>query len=148
MTANMEVKKDGLRQTQDGIWKLTLTIHPNDMPVDLMTAPMGTRYGLAMIQVEEGQEVNKPEQTEGDKLRVRAVMLCKDKQFQQYCEDCSPEAEATEELAKAHIIDGCGINSRSELATDIQAQGAFKEILADFHSWKLGRQYPDNLDRI
>jgi len=48
----MEVKKDGLRQTQDGIWKLTVTVMPEDMPVELMKAPMGSAYGLAMVPID------------------------------------------------------------------------------------------------
>lgn len=40
----VEVKKDGLSQLQDGSWVLKLKVHPTDMPPALLTAPMGTRY--------------------------------------------------------------------------------------------------------
>ncbi len=50
-TLQMEVKKDGLRQMQDGTWNLSLKVHPNDMPVDLMQALMGTRYMCVIAQI-------------------------------------------------------------------------------------------------
>lgn len=42
-----EAKKDGLRQTQDGLWKLTLTVLPHDMPAWLLSAPMGQLIGAS-----------------------------------------------------------------------------------------------------
>ena len=53
---NFEVKKDGLRQMQDGLWKLSLTIMPEDMPMDLLQAPMGTLYNLYITDAEEEEQ--------------------------------------------------------------------------------------------
>ena len=39
-----EGKKDALRQTQDGHWKLGFTVAHEDLPKDISHAPMGTRY--------------------------------------------------------------------------------------------------------
>lgn len=103
----------------------------------------------------------KPEQTEGEKLRVRAVMLCEEFEFQEYSRECYfISMEDTIKLSKAKncsihdarcmkvIYAECGIKSRSELATNQTAQTKFKELLAKFDSWKLKNQYADNLDRI
>lgn len=73
----MEVKKHGLRQMQDGHWVITFSLHPDDAPSSLLTDPMGTRYGLALVKMEEVEE-------EQPKIVTRAVMLCKDPAFQKY----------------------------------------------------------------
>lgn len=39
-----EAKKDGLRQTQDGLWKLGLTVAGDDLPAAVMSAQPGTRF--------------------------------------------------------------------------------------------------------
>ena len=99
-------------------------------------------------------------QTEGDKLRVRAVMLCKEFAFNIYAGTLYEVTLANIELARAKLMAGehcqslaaiyyyCNIRSRSELTTNIEAQTKFKELLAKFDSWKLENQYADNLDRI
>jgi len=120
MTLNMEVKKDALRQTQDGIWKLTVTVHPSDMPVDLMMAPMGTRYGLAMVVIEDEQSANNAqsncpeipdssvskeslptqiekqpsinEKSEGKKLLARAHCICGEEGFYSFLLNDRPHA--------------------------------------------------------
>lgn len=84
--------------------------------------------------------------TEGEKLRTRAVLLCKDKLFQEYAA-ILPEY-ASEYAAIMHLKNECDIESRSELAHNIEAQTKFKELLAKYDTWKLENQYKDNLGRI
>lgn len=56
----LEVKKDGLAQRQDGRWQLKVIIHPNDMPAALSLAPMGTRYMAALVEIgDDEQPVNR-----------------------------------------------------------------------------------------
>lgn len=46
-----ESKKDSLRQTQDGLWKVTFTVQASDMPQGLLMAAMGTRFMLAACEI-------------------------------------------------------------------------------------------------
>lgn len=157
MTINMEVKKDGLRQTQDGLWKLTLTILPEDMPVDLMVAPMGSRYAMAIVPIRDDESANPTvEQTEGERLRTRAVMLCKDEQFQRFvASKLTPSQtmsydyiDATpEQVSKEYLCGWCGVNSRSEIATKSVAQLAFSGLIEQYNNWLYENQYEDNLNR-
>ena len=51
MTINMEVKKTKLEQLGNGDWKLTVTIHHEDMSMELVKAAMGSPYGMALVPI-------------------------------------------------------------------------------------------------
>lgn len=94
----------------------------------------------------------KPNSSEGEKLRVRAVMLGKDTLFQGWVSEFTRHPnlwfEGTEQGVKSYIYHVCGIKSRSTLAHNETAQTKFKELLAKFDSWKLESQYAENLNRL
>jgi len=173
----MEVKKDGLRQTQDGIWKLTVTVHPADMPVNLMLAPMGTRYGLAMVVIEDEQSANNAqsnckeildssavkeklttqnakqpsinEKSEGAKLLSRAHCLCGEESFQNYAAIGRGQKEIPcDDTAKFYIYQVCRIDSRSELTTNPEAQAKFRQLDQKYKDWRFEQRYADNLSRM
>lgn len=59
----VEARKHALRQQQDGCWILTLKVHSNDMPEDIMKAAMGQRYVCAMVAVGDDEKpIEKPRQ--------------------------------------------------------------------------------------
>ncbi len=89
----------------------------------------------------------KPDSSESDKLRVRAVMLAKENDFQQFLKDVYFSAPS-EIAARNTMCNICHIESRSELATNEAAQARFAELLVRFHSWKIEQQYPDNIWRM
>ena len=62
-----EAKLDRLTRNQDGTIKLTLTIHPNEFPAQLMTDPLGQQYMCAMaaIQHDGSPKVSAPCQMDG-----------------------------------------------------------------------------------
>ena len=151
MTIQMEVKKHKLEQLQSGEWKLTLTVHSGDMSMELIQAEMGHPYMAVMEAVDydnpkhtDNHTADTPivtqEKTEGEKLRTRAVMLCKNDSFKKYLEGNDP---------RTFICDYCGIESRSEIATNIDAQRKFNYILQEYGEWlnPIDEQYKDNLDR-
>lgn len=67
--ATFEAKKDGLRQTQDGLWKLTLTVI--DLPSWLLTASMGTRLQVAVVEIADDE--TPVEHAKGDDLTPIAL---------------------------------------------------------------------------
>ncbi len=52
----VEAKKHALRQQQDGCWIMTLRVHPNDMPEQIMKAAMGTRYMMALVEIGDDEQ--------------------------------------------------------------------------------------------
>ena len=51
---NCEVRKIAYRQSKDGV-VISLLIHPNEVPDELATAPLGTRYVLAMVELNDDE---------------------------------------------------------------------------------------------
>ena len=49
-TIQFEGIKTSLRQTKDG-YSLTLSVHPDDLPDDLMRDFVGSRYMVVMVQI-------------------------------------------------------------------------------------------------
>lgn len=162
MNDMIEAKKDYYRQQQLGITKMGFTFKHSELPESVKDAELGHRFYIVFVDADTYDEQSgnnaqsnhpeKPDSSEGEKLRVRAVLLCKDKLFQEWVGKFTRHNllwfEATELGATHYIYNICDIKSRSELATNKFAQDKFKGLLAEFDSWKLENQYADNLDRI
>ena len=134
-TLQMEVKKNGLTQTQDGTWKLSLTVHPNDMPSDLLTAPMGKIYVAVLAAVgDDGQ----PEPTREQKPKKRwhemsraqqAGILISDPSFEDWIADrLEDRGETTDERLKSYL----DISSKAELDTKHSAAKWWDYLVAQY----------------
>lgn len=123
---------------QDVITKLGMPIGGESKPVAVALLDAGHLKNSRTLEKAQG------EQTEGELLRTKAVLLCKTQLFWHYVKCAWGEEEET---CRAYILDYCFITSRSELAANIQAQIKFKEILREFDAWKVSQQYADNLNR-
>lgn len=117
-----------------------------------------TFVGIALLNKEPIEKepwfAPEPEKKEeGDKLRVRAVLLCKDDSFQEFAyynitgEHHHKYDETCEEMTINILRNYCNIKSRSELTTSTEAQNKFKELLLRYDQWKLEQTYADNLNR-
>jgi hypothetical protein len=127
-----EAVRAAIRQTKDG-WSLTLVIHPNDMNKELAAHPIGTRYQVALVEVnDEGEPVIPPGRTEGQRRVQSAGMLARNPQFQVWV----VEQRLAEEVSEAHAADAicrvAGIESRAELATNEEAGKLFDEMRLEF----------------
>ena len=180
MPDNMiEIKKDALSQRQSGDWKASFTLQAMDMPDYLLTSPMGKRFYVVFVDADDYDEregikkeyfpdgtdtarshgindpitrftVAKRGETEGEKLRTRAVMLCMDVDFQLFTSTGSTlslNAFEWEEYARTFICNYCHIKSRSEIATNLIALQRFKELLEKYKDWQYENQYSENLSR-
>ena len=137
-----EAKKDSLRQTQDSLWKLGLTVA--DLPRDVAMAPAGTRYFIVALPPleeiadrpasppaeqaappRERMQQDKPEQSDADRAVTRAAILCNDWKFIRWY-GCADAQQATEKLRAA--LGG----SRKNIAADAWFYEAFIKIETDF----------------
>ncbi len=93
-----------------------------------------------------------PEKSEGERLRIRAVMLCEDESFKEFAtilygySIC--DKKDMEGYAKQVIYLHCDIKSRAELANNIEAQRKFKELDQKFKDWQFEQNHADNLGRF
>jgi hypothetical protein len=123
-----EAVKVSMSQTKDGI-KIVLVIHPNDDTQDLFNNPIGSRYQMAMVLLDdEGQAVMPAKRTEGERAVASAAMLCKEPAFQQWLLREGLVLFADEECAIQHIYDHCEIDSRSDLKVNKAARDKFDEL--------------------
>jgi hypothetical protein len=75
---------------------------------------------------------NPLDKTQGERIRTRAVMLCKEGAFQEWIggsHDLRSEQDAVERLTRL-----CGIQSRAELATNPEAQKRFLLLEAQYRA--------------
>lgn len=121
-TLQFEAQKVALKQDRTG-FVLTLSIHPDEAPEELLRDFVGARYMVVMVRIQD-DETPVPY-----KNRVsKAGMLCKSLDFQVWL-GASSEADAAQMLCMR-----CGIHSRSELNGNKQAQALFDELLKEYQS--------------
>ena len=118
--------KIALKQDRTG-YVLTITIHPDEIPNELLRDFVGTRYGVAMVRIED-DETSKVY----DNRVKTAGKICRSKEFQAYVGVALGLNIVTEEMAIQYIYDRCGIESRTELNGNAKAQTCFDELMEEY----------------
>jgi hypothetical protein len=128
----VEAVKIAMSQSKDGV-KLTLVLHPHEDISELFSHPVGSRYQVALVLVDdEGQPVPIKSREAGDRAVASAGMLCRNPQFQQFMADKGLALSAMEDDVVSGIYGYCGIKSRAELKTDRLALAKFDELRLEF----------------
>ena len=118
-TLQFEAVKIAMKQDKTGII-LTLNIHPDELPVDLMRDFVGARYQVVMVRLNDlDRPMSRDAEYSRDPVRTAGI-LCRDKQFAQYLFDKEEIFEKKEEERRARELRM--IHRR--LATDIQFRSA------------------------
>lgn len=116
---------------------LKLAIHPNDVPVELVADPVGSRYMCGMAKLDDHDEiVARPSLEEGRKAVQSAGMLCRLDEFQTYLLLEEIANEASEEGAKEGLCIHLGISSRAELKENASARRKFNNLIEKFDKWR------------
>ena len=120
MALQFEARKVALKQDRTG-YVLTLSLHPDEIPVELLRDFVGSRYACALVRIQDDES---PTQYEN---RVRkAGMLCRNPNFQDFL-GVDSETDAAAEACKR-----CGITSRTELNGNEAAQSKFDELVNEY----------------
>lgn len=119
---NFEATKVALKHDKTGI-VLTICIHPDQIPEELLRDFIGSRYGVAMVRVED-DESPRPYTNRVTKFGK----LCKNRSFQEFL------GSDDETSAAIQLCAMCGIELRSELNGNSEAQRRFDEIVKDYES--------------
>lgn len=96
--------------------------------------------GVALLN----KEVMKPKDMS---LVTRAVMLCKNGYFHNFLAEAHGIEERNESSAVLALYSLCGMSSRSELASNDDAQSNFKELLERYEQWKTEKNYGEYLEQ-
>jgi hypothetical protein len=125
-----EAVKVALKQDRTG-FVLTLNIHPDEIPSELMRDFVGSRYGVAMVRINDDETA-----VHYDNRVKKAGMLCRDREFQYWLKETGKATGITEEDAVSYIYTTCGVASRSELNGNAEAKAKFDEMVGEYESWK------------
>ncbi len=120
MPMNFEARKVALKQDRTG-FVLTMAIHPDEIPEELLRDFVGSRYGVAMVRIQDDETA-----TEYHNRVQKAGMLCRDERFQSFL-NVDNENDAATKLCEL-----CGIESRTELHGNKKAQGRFDILLGNY----------------
>lgn len=128
----LEVKKDGLQQRQDGSWLLRLKVHPQDSMKLIADAPMGQRYMLAMVALDDNEQPKQRKSWNELTPAVQAALKCADPEFQAFLNVDGEEAAAVK------VRERCEVQSRRELTQSPRAAAAWETLCADFFAYQRG----------
>lgn len=132
---NFECKKDALRQVQDGGVKVTFTINPDDMPSSLYADPMGQRYMLALVALNDDEtpvEREKPKSFAG-----QAKMMIQDDAFCDWCAMKMGVSTPLDQMEAEKLLKrSCNINSCAELIEGADSTKRFKILQREYLQWK------------
>ena len=131
-TLNFEAIKVALKQDKTG-YVLTLCVHPDDIPNELLRDFVGSHYQVVMVRLnDDNQPMNRDGEFEGDRAIRLAGVLCREKEFWEYLNDEGQIFEADEESATEWLRDYLGVQSRSELKTNQEARLRLKKVNEEY----------------
>ena len=135
-TIQFEGVKVGLKQSKDG-YVLTLAVHPDDIPDDLVRDFVGSRYVVVMVRLDAQEKpMNRDNEFPGDQAVKMAGILCRDPDFWEWLHAKEWLMEKTEKACTEWLTSYLNIESRKELKTDQEARELFNKIKISFEAWR------------
>lgn len=123
---------------------ITFEVSLDDVPECMKGAKPGDHFLLVLVPMDrEGVEPKIPVKSRGETLRIKACVLCGDREFQTWCAvNCSqrPVGMTPTEHARSVILSRVGIASRADLVTDPAACDRLEALLAEYERSR-GRRY-------
>lgn len=135
-SSQFEAVKVTMKQDNSG-YILTLRIHPDEVPEEILRDFVGARYMAVLVRInEEERPMNREQELAKDMVRASG-MLCRDPKFWAFLEDAGQifgqsEKEATEWMYKYLKVD-----SRADIP---KSQSAIEKLLGikeEFKIWKM-----------
>ena len=135
-TIQFEGRKIAMKQDRTG-YVLTLSVHPDEIPMPLVQDFVGARYQIVMVRLTDDDKPMVREQEYPSKDLVRlAGVLCRDPLFHEFLVETGQTFEETENTAIEWLRMELNISSRAELKTNQTAASQFRFIHQEFQAWK------------
>lgn len=135
-TLQFEAVKVALKQDKTG-YILTLCLHPDEIPEELLRDFVGSRYGVVMVRINEHEEpLDREEEFGGAKAVRLAGILCKERDFWEFLYDDLQIMDRNEKEASEWLRSYLNVTSRSEIKTNPEAQQLLDKINKDYLRWK------------
>ena len=131
---SFEAVKISMNHTEDG-FVFKFAVHPDDVPDELVRDFNGSRYGVAMVRINDDEQ---PEgafvQREIERLKSSCGALCRNEKFQRWILR-NTDLDMNEENAVWVLKQQLGIESRSEFGTNQHARQSFIQMREEFQVW-------------
>jgi hypothetical protein len=124
MALQFECRKVALKQDRTG-FILTVAIHPDEIPEELLRDFVGSRYGCALVRIQDDESA-----TQYNNRVQKAGMLCRQPNFWEFL-GVSSEDEAAQELCQR-----CGVDSRTELHGNEIAKSNYDALVKEYENWR------------
>jgi hypothetical protein len=135
-TLQFEGVKVALKQDKTG-YVLTLSMHPDDIPEDLLRDFVGARYQVVMVRVGVDEApMDRQAEFEGDKAIRLAGLLCREPKFWKYLYADDQIFEEDEQSCTDWLRNYLGVQSRTELKTKPEARVLLNKIIKEYNEWK------------
>lgn len=129
-TSQYEAVKVAMKQDATG-YVLTLRIHPDEVPEEILRDFVGARYQVVMVRLDSDDQ---PLTREPNYVQL-AGMLCKDQQFYKFLVSFGYIFEEQENEATEWLRMELGVKSRKELKHNKDAVKRLLQINQEYQSW-------------
>jgi hypothetical protein len=135
-TIQFEGVKVALKQDKTG-YVLTLSMHPDDIPEDLLRDFVGARYQVVMVRLDTNEApIDRQEEFAGDRALRIAGMLCRDPKFWEFLYSRSDISTKDYETATQWLRFYLDLESRSQLKTNAVAQTQLDKLYREYTLWQ------------
>lgn len=128
--SQFEAIKVAIKQDKTG-YVLTLAIHPDEVPEEILRDFVGARYQVVMVRIDDDE---KPVKRPANGVVAAAGILCRNKTFWEWLHDLGEIETKSERDAVEALHRLLGISSRSEL-TQPSKQSGYDELVAEYNAW-------------
>jgi hypothetical protein len=136
-TLQFEAVKVAMKQDKTG-FILTLNVHPDDVPMELVRDFVGAHYQVVMVRLNgENKPMNRDVEYQRDPVRAAGI-LCKHKGFAKFLIEAGQIFDDDERAVAQWLKEKLGVNSRSELKDNQAAAKRFWQIKEEFELWNNG----------
>lgn len=134
-TSQFEAVKVSMKQDNSG-YVLTLRIHPDEVPEEILRDFVGARYMAVLVRInEEERPMNREAELAKDMVRISG-MLCRDPKFWEFLSEAGGIIEKSEKEATEWLKDYLKVESRSEIAKSPVATEKMLGVKQEFTAWK------------
>jgi hypothetical protein len=134
-TLQFEGVKVSLKQDKTG-YVLNLSLHPDDIPEELLRDFVGSRYQVVMVRIDQNEQpMDRQANFEGDKAVRVAGMLCKDPKFWKYLYSQEQIFDEDMDDATEWVRSYLNVNSRSDLKTNNEARILLERLNREYQAW-------------
>ena len=131
-----EAVKYAMNQTKDG-HRLTLTIHPDDVPEEIFRDYVGARYQFVAVRLDDqNQPLDRQKAFAGERSMRIASMLVKDPKFWEWLKSINQIDHEDVNEASEWMKIKLQISSKKELPYKPEAQQILDKIYREYEAWK------------